>query len=64
MRVRVLDCAGRLVRVLDSSTLAAGPHLLRWDGTDARGAAVRAGLYFIELDRGTTREHVRLVRLR
>jgi len=64
VRMRVLDCSGRLVRELDSGNRAAGPHLSTWDGTDAHGSAVRPGLYFIELERGETRERVRLVRLR
>jgi len=64
VHVRVLDCAGRRVRDLDSGAMAAGPHVLTWDGADQQGAAVRPGLYFVELDRGTTRERVRVVRLR
>jgi subtilisin family serine protease len=62
--VRVLDCSGRLVRDLEHGTLAAGPHSVAWDGTDARGEPVRAGIYFIELSRGAARERAKIVRLR
>ncbi|HTM58586.1 MAG TPA: S8 family serine peptidase, partial [Candidatus Udaeobacter sp.] len=63
-QVRILDCSGRLVRELERGTLSAGPHAVAWDGTDARGAPVRAGIYFIELTRGSIRERAKIVRLR
>jgi subtilisin family serine protease len=60
--VRVVDCAGRVVRELDPGPLAAGPHVVRWDGTDQSGGEVRAGIYFAELGAGGQR--IKLVRLR
>jgi hypothetical protein len=38
-RMRVLDAAGRVVRVLGSGLIQAGPHTLAWDGNDASGRA-------------------------
>ncbi len=45
----ILDPAGRVVRTLRDGGLAAGAHVERWDGRDARGADVPAGMYFYKL---------------
>jgi len=42
----VFDPAGRLMRVLIRGTLAAGPHAVEWDGTDADGRLASSGIYF------------------
>jgi len=59
----VHDVAGRLVRQITSGRHVAGTHRATWDGLDAGGAAVRAGIYFVQLvsPEGTLR--TRLVRL-
>lgn len=50
-RVAVYDVAGRLVATpLASAALAAGAHEARWDGRDARGARVEAGIYLVRLE--------------
>jgi hypothetical protein len=59
-RVQVLDASGRRVRDL---TTAGGP--VQWDGRDADGGPVAAGLYFVRFTgaAGTaTRRVVRLAR--
>jgi hypothetical protein len=43
------DVTGRVVRVLISSTLPAGQHHAHWDGLDAGGRRVPAGLYLAQL---------------
>jgi hypothetical protein len=47
--LRVHDLAGREVRRLAASRFTAGPHSLTWDGRDAHGARVPAGIYFVRL---------------
>ncbi|MBI3539043.1 MAG: hypothetical protein HY076_02070 [Candidatus Eisenbacteria bacterium] len=43
---RITDVSGRTVRVLlDGVALAPGPHTLDWDGRDAAGARLPAGVY-------------------
>ena len=45
---RVHDVNGRLVRVVaDGEAYPAGRHALEWDGTDANGARVPNGVYFV-----------------
>lgn len=43
--VRVFDLQGRLVRSLDRRGLAAGEHVLVWDGDDDAGRPVGNGVY-------------------
>lgn len=45
--VSVCDVAGRLVRNLWDAPLAAGAHLLEWDGRDAEGRRASPGVYFL-----------------
>ena len=62
--VRVLDAAGRLVRDLLREDLAAGGHVLRWDGRDGGGDPAPAGLFFVRVSCGNELRTVRLLRLR
>ena len=56
--------AGRELVVLLDGTLAAGAGEIRWDGTDGRGLAVGAGVYFarLETDGGTRLAKMTLVK--
>lgn len=45
----VFDVSGRLVREVASGELGAGLHDATWDGADASGHAVGAGLYLVRL---------------
>lgn len=49
VRLSVYDVGGRLVRTLVDAARPAGRHEARWDGQDARGAAVAPGVYYVRL---------------
>ncbi|HEX7077531.1 MAG TPA: S8 family serine peptidase [Candidatus Eisenbacteria bacterium] len=51
-RLEVYDVSGRRVRTLADGGLLAGPHLVRWDGRDDRGARLASGVYFARLQSG------------
>jgi len=63
VELRVYDVRGALVRTLESGTLSAGTHTRTWDGRDARGQHVSAGVYFSELRAGGETLRKSLVRL-
>jgi hypothetical protein len=46
----VYDIAGRPVRTLAEGSRAAGPHAVAWNGRDAGGVRVPAGIYFYRLE--------------
>ena len=48
----VYNAMGQKERDLVAGELASGPHILRWDGRDDRGAAVSSGVYFYRLRMG------------
>ena len=48
--VRVFDVHGRLVRTLADGPFGAGRHELEWNGRDAAGRNVRAGVFFVRLN--------------
>jgi hypothetical protein len=50
VRVSVYDVSGRLVVTLVDGPLGRGRHTCAWDGRDARGRAVAAGVYFCSLE--------------
>lgn len=61
----VVDVAGRTVRTLAAGVrFAAGTHAIAWDGRGESGAALAAGVYFVQVRaHGTTlRQRVALVR--
>lgn len=45
----IFDVAGRLVRTLESGSLAAGTYTREWNGRDDMGRAVSSGTYFYRL---------------
>jgi len=59
----VFDAGGRRVRGLGDN-FGAGLHEIAWDGTDDRGRAVKAGVYFYRLEAGGARFTRRLVLVR
>ena len=50
VRVRVYDVSGREVASLADKEFAAGDHAVDWQGTNAAGEALAAGLYVIAFD--------------
>ncbi len=48
--LRVYDSAGRQVRTLCDGPLAAGRHLVAWDGRNDGAQAVASGVYFYRLE--------------
>jgi len=53
VRLSVYDPRGRQVRVLVEARMDPGPHEVRWDGRDDRGAPVGSGVYFYRLEAGS-----------
>jgi hypothetical protein len=62
--LRVYDAAGRLVRTLADGDRPAGVHRVSWDGRDARGRALPAGIYFVKLDAAGIERTSRIIKLR
>jgi len=59
----VYDVTGRRLHTLDLGRLPAGSHERTWDGTNASGHPLPAGVYFIHLRTGSTSVSERVVRL-
>ncbi len=49
VRLEAFDLAGRRVATLEDGDFSPGSYAARWDGTDASGRPVGAGLYFIRM---------------
>jgi hypothetical protein len=64
VRLTIYDVSGRRVRELCKGTMPAGPHQLVWDGRDAFGTRVAAGVYMCRLEAGGVVEQRRMVLLR
>jgi|GEM_PF-342262 len=60
VRLDLIDVTGREVRRLADGTMAAGVHTVAWDGRDAAGHRVSAGIYWARL-KATGREITRKV---
>ena len=62
VELALYDVLGRRVTTLVRGILPAGAHAAQWDGRDAQGRPVRAGIYWARLEAGTT-EHTRRILL-
>jgi flagellar hook assembly protein FlgD len=62
--VAVHDASGRRVAVLALGERDAGSHALVWDGRDASGREVAAGVYFVRARSGAFDAVQKTVRLR
>lgn len=60
----VMDVTGRRVARLLDRPLDAGTHEVTWNGRNARGGNVAAGVYFLRLRSGATERVAKLVKLR
>ena len=60
----VFDVNGRMVRTLAQGSAAAGRWTARWDGRDARGRQVGAGVYFARLAAGGEQRRLRIELIR
>jgi hypothetical protein len=54
VEIEILDLRGRRIRHLLTAILPAGEHSARWDGLDAKGAAVSSGTYIYQLRAGSS----------
>ncbi len=61
--VRVFDVQGKEVRTLAEGLFQPGERTIEWDGRDASGGVVAAGLYFVSAQVGTERSRIRLARV-
>jgi hypothetical protein len=64
VKLRIVDLSGREVRTLVNDMMDAGGRRVEWDGRNARGELVPAGIYFYELNAPGIKAARKLVRLR
>jgi hypothetical protein len=60
--IEILDLQGRVVRALGPASVGTQSRL-SWDGCDARGGHVPAGLYLVRIRRGEQVQHSRVILL-
>jgi len=48
--IRVIDVAGRVVRMLHRGELGVGEHTIKWDGLTDSGSLARSGVYFVTFE--------------
>jgi len=64
VRLRVYDARGALVRRLHEGPMAAGAHVVAWDGRNDAGSRLPSGVFFAELENGLEVRRQTLVILR
>ena len=64
VRLAVFDLAGRHLRTLVAGRLAAGSHVVRWDGRDGSDSPLGSGLFFVRLEAGGQRLTRTIVRVK
>jgi|SRR5215831_10518722 len=61
--LEIYDLRGARVRTLIDGPMDPGRYHVPWDGRDAAGASVPAGIYWLQFVSGSARERTRIVRL-
>ncbi|MGH7456984.1 MAG: FlgD immunoglobulin-like domain containing protein, partial [bacterium] len=64
VRLVIYDLAGQRVRTLVDGELAAGEHIISWDGRDQQGRSAASGVYFYELQVGNKVERRKMTLIR
>jgi flagellar hook assembly protein FlgD len=59
----IFDVAGRKVRTLQPGHMAAGEHLLAWDGRTDQGHEVAPGVYVARLTAPSLSQGTKIIRL-
>ena len=60
----IFDVSGRRVTRLSDESLSAGEHTVNWDGRDAAGRTLPAGLYLYRLNAGRETAEGKIMRMR
>jgi hypothetical protein len=59
-RIDIYDMRGRQLRTLDAGDVAPGAHSVAWDGRDASGASLGAGIYLARVQVGDQCQNVKM----
>ncbi len=62
--VSIHDISGRLVRLLARGSFTGAQQVVRWDGRDQQGSAVRPGIYLVRAESGGERNQLKIAVLR
>ena len=54
IKVKIFDVLGKQIRVLQDGKMEAGYHILNWDGLNNDGSHVSSGLYFYQVQKGSS----------
>jgi hypothetical protein len=60
VQLAIYNVLGQRVRELLNAARAAGPHAILWDGTDAAGQRVAAGVYILQMRAGSFTKAARI----
>lgn len=63
LNLRIYDIHGRELRALLDQPLPAGIHHVIWDGKNAEGKPVAAGIYFYQISAGQSKETEKMLLL-
>ena len=61
--IKIFDITGRLVITLVDAEMQSGIQQLQWDGIDAKGNPVDAGIYFLNINSSTIQETIKVQKI-
>jgi hypothetical protein len=64
VRLVIYNLQGARVATLADGGMAAGHHVVQWDGTDCKGSPAASGIYLVRLESGSMRQEEKVVVLR
>jgi hypothetical protein len=64
VKIRIFNLLGQEVKMLGEGQFEAGVHIVNWDATDGSGSPVTSGIYFCQLQTGTTAQIIKMSLMR
>ena len=59
--LNIYDLGGRLIKRLAGQDFEAGQHTRQWDGRDAKGSLMPAGVYLVRIQSGSTTDAKKII---
>jgi len=63
IQIKIFNCLGQLVRIIENMGDKPGQRVIYWNGKDMRGIAVPAGVYWCQIENNKSIEIKKIIKV-